>query len=75
MWTHCCTIFMAGRSMNQSIDLGMMTTTGFHSPRDKAPNCQNPLNTVPIPSPQIPILHTNREKQGTSVPGDNMNEQ
>jgi hypothetical protein len=61
--------------MNSSLDLGMMTTTCFQSPPDKALNCQNALNTVPIPSPQIPILHTNREKQGTSILGDNMNEQ
>jgi hypothetical protein len=57
--------------MNWSLDLGMMTTTGFRSPLDKAPNCRNPLNTVPNLSPQIPILHTSRD-QGNSVPGDNM---
>jgi hypothetical protein len=27
----------------------------------QAPNCRNPLNAVPNPSPQIPILLTNRE--------------
>jgi hypothetical protein len=59
--------------MNRSLDLGMMTTTDFWSPPDKALNYQNPSDTVPIPPPQIPILHTNRE-QGTSIPGDNMDE-
>jgi hypothetical protein len=29
----------------------------------QAPNCQNPPNAVPNPSPQIPILHTNKEQQ------------
>jgi hypothetical protein len=29
----------------------------------QALNCRNPLNVVPNPSPQIPILHTNREQQ------------
>jgi hypothetical protein len=60
--------------MNQSIDLGMMTTTDFQSPLGKALNCHNPPNTVPNLLPQIPILRTNREKQGTSIPGDNMDE-
>jgi hypothetical protein len=30
--------------MNRSLDLGMMSTTGFRSPPDKAPNCRNPPN-------------------------------
>jgi hypothetical protein len=63
IWVHGCTVFMGGRSTNRSLDLGMMTTTGFQSPPDKAPNCQNPPNVVPNPSHQIPILHTNREQQ------------
>jgi hypothetical protein len=29
----------------------------------QAPNCRSPQNTVPNSSPQIPILHTNREQQ------------
>jgi hypothetical protein len=55
--------------MSWSIDLGMMSTTGFQSPLDKAPNCQNPPNAVPNPSPQIPILHTNRDNNDWQ--GDN----
>jgi hypothetical protein len=47
--------------MNRSLDLGMMSTIGFRSPLDKALNCRNLPNTVPNPSPQIPILHTTRE--------------
>jgi hypothetical protein len=31
-------VFMGGRSMNRSLHLGMITTTSFHSPPDKAPN-------------------------------------
>jgi hypothetical protein len=49
--------------MNRSLDLGMMSTAGFRSPPDKVPNCRNPLNVVPNPSPQILILHINREQQ------------
>jgi hypothetical protein len=60
---HGCTIFMGGHSMNRSLYLGMMSTTGFQSPPNTALNCQNPLNVVLNPSPQIPILHTNREQQ------------
>jgi hypothetical protein len=41
--------------MNKSIDLGMMSTTGFQSPPDKALNCRNPPNAVPNPSTQILI--------------------
>jgi hypothetical protein len=29
----------------------------------QAPNCRNPPNAAPNPSPQILILHTNREQQ------------
>jgi hypothetical protein len=29
----------------------------------QALNCQNPMNIISNPSPQIPILHTNREQQ------------
>jgi hypothetical protein len=47
----------------KSTDLGMVSTTGFRIPPDRAPNCQNPPNAIPNPSPQIPILHTNREQQ------------
>jgi hypothetical protein len=32
----------------------------------QAPNCRNPPNAVSNPSPQIPILHTNREQQRLS---------
>jgi hypothetical protein len=35
---HGCTIFMGGHSMNRSLDLGMMTNTGFRSPQETAPN-------------------------------------
>jgi hypothetical protein len=31
-------VFMGGRFMNRSLHLGMITTTSFHSPPDKAPN-------------------------------------
>jgi hypothetical protein len=48
--------------MNQYIDLGMMTTTSFWSPPDIALNYKNLPNTVTNTSPQIPILHTNREQ-------------
>jgi hypothetical protein len=47
--------------MNRSLDLDMVSTTGFRSPSDKAPNYQNPSNAVLNSSPQIPILHNNRE--------------
>jgi hypothetical protein len=63
IWAHGCTVFMGGRSMNRSLDLCMMSTTGFRSPPDKALNCRNPPNAVPNPSSQIPILHINREQQ------------
>jgi hypothetical protein len=48
---HGCTIFLGGHSMNQSLDLGMMTTVGFRSPPDKALNYQSPPNIVPNLSP------------------------
>jgi hypothetical protein len=47
--------------MNHSLDLSMMTTIDFWSPPEIALNCWNPPNAVPILSPQIPILHTNKE--------------
>jgi hypothetical protein len=56
---------LSGCSMNRSLDLGMMSTTGFRSPPNKALNCRNPPNAVPNPSPQISILHTNREQRLT----------
>jgi hypothetical protein len=61
-WVHGCTVVMGARSMNRSLYLGMMSTIGFRNPPDKAPNCRNPPNAVPNPSPQILILHTNREQ-------------
>jgi hypothetical protein len=63
IWPHGCTIFMGGHCMNRSLDLGMMSTIGFRSPSDKAPNYRNPPNAGPNPSPQIPILRTNREQE------------
>jgi hypothetical protein len=54
--------------MNRSLDLGMIITTSFQSPLDTALNYQNPLNAIPNRSPQIPILHTNREQL---LQGDN----
>jgi hypothetical protein len=64
---------MGDRSMNRSLDLGMMTTTGFRSPSDKTLNCQNLPNIVPThhPKSRFSIL---TGKQDTSIPGDNMDE-
>jgi hypothetical protein len=53
----------------RSLDLGLMSTTGFRSPADKAPNYQNPPNAVPNQSPKIPIFHINREHNNRR--GDN----
>jgi hypothetical protein len=69
---HGCTVIIGGRSMNQSLDLGMMTTTGFWSLPDKASNYRNPSNTVPSRHPKS--LFSLTGKQGTSIPGDNMDE-
>jgi hypothetical protein len=55
--------------MNWSLDLGMMSTIGFRSPPDRAPNYRNPPNAVPNLSPQIPILRTDMEQQ--RLQGDN----
>jgi hypothetical protein len=60
--------------MNQSLNLGTMTTTGFRIPPDKALNYQNPMNTVSNPSPRF-IFSILIGKHGTSIPGGNINEQ
>jgi hypothetical protein len=52
IYVHGCTIFMGGHSMNRSLDLGMMSTTGFRSPPDIALNCWNPPNAVPTRHPK-----------------------
>jgi hypothetical protein len=59
--------------MNRTLDLGMMTTTGFRSPPDKAPNCRNPVNIVPTRHPKS-LFSILIGKQGTSILGDNMDE-
>jgi hypothetical protein len=59
--------------MNWSLDLCMMTTTCFRSPPDKAPNCRNPSNTVPTRHPKS-LFSILIGKQGTSILGDNMDE-
>jgi hypothetical protein len=59
--------------MNWSLDLGTMTTTGFWSPQDKAPNYQNPPNTVPTCHPKS-LFSILTGKQGTSISGDNKDE-
>jgi hypothetical protein len=59
--------------MNRYLNLGMMTTTGFWSPSDKA-------QTIRIYQTQFHSCHPKSifsiltEKQGTSIPGDNMDE-
>jgi hypothetical protein len=50
---------MGGRSMNWSIDLGMITTRGCRLQPDIALNCQVQLDTVPnpvTPNPDAPML-------------------
>jgi hypothetical protein len=64
---------MCGHSMNRSLDLVMMTTTGFWSRPDKGLNCQNPSNIVPTHHPKS-LFSILIGKQGTSIPGDNMDE-
>jgi hypothetical protein len=59
--------------MNRYLDLGMMTTTGFWSTLNKAPNCRNPLNTVSIHHPKS-LFSILTGKQGTSIPSDNVDE-
>jgi hypothetical protein len=57
--------------MNQSLDLGMMTNHRIPESIGQSPELSESTEHVSNPSPQIPTLHTNREK-GTSIPGDNM---
>jgi hypothetical protein len=64
---------MGDRSTNRSVDLSMMTTTGFRSPSDKALNYQSPPNTIPTHHPKS-LFSTLIQKHGTNVPGDNMDE-
>jgi hypothetical protein len=64
---------MGGPSTNRSLDLGMMTITSFWSQPDKSPNCQNPPNTVPTYHPKS-LFSILIGKQGTSIVGDNMDE-
>jgi hypothetical protein len=52
--------------MNQFLDLDMMTNNKLLESTGQALNYQNLTNTVPNPSPQIPILHTNREPKVTT---------
>jgi hypothetical protein len=64
---------MGGRSTNRSLDLGMMTTTGFQILPDKASNYWSPPNTVSTYHLKslFSILIGN---QGSRIPGDNMDE-
>jgi hypothetical protein len=59
--------------MDRSLDLGMLTTTGFRSPPDKSSELSESTEHGSKSITQIPILHINRE-QGTSILGDNMDE-
>jgi hypothetical protein len=59
--------------MNRSLDLGMITTTGFWSPPDKALNYQNLSNIVPTRRPKS-LFSILTGKQCTSIPGDNIDE-
>jgi hypothetical protein len=68
-----CTVIMGGRSTNWSLDLGMMTTTDFQSPPDKALNYQNPSNTVPTRHPKF-LFFTLTGNKGTIILGDHMDE-
>jgi hypothetical protein len=62
-----------GMTMNQPIDLVMMTTTGFRSPSNNALNYRCPLNIVPTRHPKS-LFSILTGKQGTRVPGDNLDE-
>jgi hypothetical protein len=68
-----CTVIMGGRSTNWSLDLGMMTTTDFQSPPDKALNYQNPSNTVPTRHHKF-LFFTLTGNKGTIILGDHMDE-
>jgi hypothetical protein len=59
--------------MNRSFDFGMMTNHRLPESIGKALNCQSPPNTVPNPSPKS-LFSILTGKQGTSIPGDNMDE-
>jgi hypothetical protein len=54
IYTHDCTIFMCGHSMNQFLDLGMITNHRLlASHQTKALNRRHHIDKFPMPSPQI----------------------
>jgi hypothetical protein len=59
--------------MNRSLDLGMMTNERLLESTEQSPKLSESTKHSSKPITQIPILHTTRE-QGTSIPGDNMDE-
>jgi hypothetical protein len=61
---------MGGRSMNRA-DLGMMSNHWLPESTRQSLKLLESTEHSSKPSPQIRILHANRE-QGTSIPGDNM---
>jgi hypothetical protein len=64
---------MGGHSTNRSIDLCMMTTTGFQSPMNNALNDRSPPDAVPNRHPKS-LFSILIGKYGTSIPGDNKDE-
>jgi hypothetical protein len=62
MYTHGCTVLMGGRSMNRSLDLGMMTNHRLLESTGQSPELSESTEHSSIPVIQIPILHTNREQ-------------
>jgi hypothetical protein len=60
IYAHGCTIFMGGRSMNRSIDLGMMSTPGFLESTGHSPELSESTERSSKPVTPNPILHTNR---------------
>jgi hypothetical protein len=52
---------MGGRSMNRSLDLGMMTNHRLSESIEQSPDLSESTEHSSKPSPQIPILHTNME--------------
>jgi hypothetical protein len=62
IYTHGCTVFMGGRSMNQSIDLGMITSHWLPASHQTKPWTVGIAPTSSIPVTPNPIIHTNRIK-------------
>jgi hypothetical protein len=59
IWAHGCTIFIDGRSMNRSLDLGMITNHRPPASHRTKPWTVGITPTSSIPVTQNPILHTN----------------